>query len=59
MVKLTQHELMMLDCYWSLPEDGQLDMRETMEVILANIQDEMKPLVRQVLFSMSYSNEKP
>ncbi len=58
MVKLTQHELVMLDYYWTLPEDQQTDMRETMEVILANIQDEMKPMVRQVLMSMSSSGEE-
>ncbi len=40
MVQLTQHELEMLDYYWTLSEDQQLHMRGTMEVILANIQDE-------------------
>lgn len=54
-VEFTQHELVMLDYYWTLPEAQQLDMRETMEVILANIQEEMKPLFRQVLISMSDS----
>jgi len=38
-------------------EDQQLHMRGTMEVILVNIQDEMKPLVSQVLISMAAAGE--
>ncbi len=57
-VKFTEHEIEMLNFYRTLPEAHQLYIWETMKVILANIQDKMKSLVRQVLLSMAYSGQK-
>ncbi len=53
-VKLTEHELEMLEHYTHLTEEHQQYVRETLETILDGIQEEKKPLVRQVLLSMGY-----